>query len=451
MKLNIASHKRTLLALSMLTLTSSFAVAMPASVKPTAELGQFKTGIASVQGLPYDSGSFSGVTDELGQFKYAQGESVTFSLGSTTFGMVEGADMVGPVNMIANSTRVSVPVQNMHRLLMLLDRDNNPENGFTIHPGMRGIANNLDVVDFTSATFDTDVAGFIAKAADLNHDSAGLPALFQPTPYGTVTTVADLPYPFGDGITMTPDGEVLISGGYDKTSILKVAANGDVTEFVSNLPGPVGMGYDSNGNLFVANYTGNSISKVTPDGTVTTFATGLDGPAGLLVNQNDEILVTLFGAEFSGVGATVMKFNQDGSSEVFATGGGMSDLIGIAEDESGRIFVSNWRSAKVFRIVNGEPILLADLEGWINQITYANGFVYAPTSWKNAIQKVSVYSGSLEGEVTLFSGNGERTSTDGPVEEATFNFPFNAVAADDGKTLYVLDSFGKLRKITASE
>ncbi|MFT4927508.1 MAG: hypothetical protein ACI8WB_003619 [Phenylobacterium sp.] len=439
---------KTLLALSMFTLSS---VATAMADKPSAIVGQFQTGIAHVEGLSFDSGSFSGTTNNTGQFSYAQGESVTFSLGDTTLGQVDGADLVGPLNLIAGSTRVSLAVQNMHRFLTLLDMDNNVDNGIKIHPGMKGIARNLPVLDFASETFDTDVVAYVAKVAKMNKASAGLPPLFVPDEFGTVTTVADVPFPFGDGITLTPQGEILISGGYDQTSILKVSANGEVSEFVTDLPGPVGIDYDSQGNLFVANYTGNTISKVSPDGTVTTFATDLDGPAGLLVNQNDEILVTMFGANFSSIGATVMKFSQDGSSEVFATGGEMKDLIGIAEDETGRIFVSNWRSGQLFRIVDGEAKLIGHVPGAVNQITYANGFVYAPSTWQNTIHRASVFSGSQEGEISLFSGNGEASTTDGSVEEATFNFPFNAVASDDGKTIYVLTRYGQLRKISAAQ
>jgi DNA-binding beta-propeller fold protein YncE len=132
-----------------------------------------------------------------------------------------------------------------------------------------------------------------------------------------VTTLATIPTNYGDGMILSAEGDILVSGGYMEDTILRITPAGVVSNFISGLPGPVGLGFDTADNLYVANYSGNSISKITPNVTVTEFASGLDGPAGLIVSENDEIFVTLYGANLSGNGITVLKFNLDGTSEEY--------------------------------------------------------------------------------------------------------------------------------------
>ena len=264
-----------------------------------------------------------------------------------------------------------------------------------------------------------------------------------------VTTIATIPPNYGDGMIMTPEGDILVSGGFNKNTILQITPEGTVTELIDGLPGPVGMGFDSDGNLYVSNYTGNSISKITPGGDVTEFASGLDGPAGLIVTDSDEILVTLYGANFSGTGSTVLKFDLDGTSEVYASGSGILDAIGIIEDENQDLFITNLIGGDIFKVDSAQNIeTIATVAGaQINQIVYSNGHVFIPAPNLRKIYRVNTSSGSVE----HFAGSVGSTTTDGELLEADFNFPNSCAINAAGDTLYVLDGqVGLIRAVDLS-
>jgi len=209
------------------------------------------------------------------------------------------------------------------------------------------------------------------------------------------------------------------------------------------------MGFDSDGNLYVSNYTGNSISKVTPDGTVSSFASGLDGPAGLIVTESDEIFVTLYGAAFSGTGSTVLKFDLDGTSEVYAFGEGILDAIGITVDEDQNLFTTNFVSGNVFKVDPSQNIeTFATVAGaQINQIVYSNDYVFIPAP---NLRKIYVVN-TTDGTVTHFAGSGGSATTDGALLDAQFNHPNSCAVNEAGNILYVLDGqVGLIRAIDIS-
>ena len=264
-----------------------------------------------------------------------------------------------------------------------------------------------------------------------------------------VTTLASIPPNYGDGMIMSPEGDVLVSGGWNKNDILKITPEGEVSTYVSGLPGPVGMGFDSDGNLYVSNYTGNSISKVSPEGLITEFASGLDGPAGLIVSDNDEIFVTLYGANFSGTGSTVLKFDLNGNSEVYAYGNGILDAIGLTMDEDQNLFITNLLGGKVIKVDSNQNMeTITTVTGArINQIVYSNEHVFVPSPSLRKIYRVNTVDGSIE----HFAGSGGSGTTDGELLEAQFNKPNSCAINEAGDILYVLDGIvGLIRAIDLS-
>ena len=77
----------------------------------------------------------------------------------------------------------------------------------------------------------------------------------------------------------------------------------------------------------MADYDGSAVRKITPDGVMTTFASGLNGPAGVWVDKDDNLLVSLYGAGYSGTGAAVLKITPDGTVSTYASGGGLQDVV----------------------------------------------------------------------------------------------------------------------------
>jgi hypothetical protein len=266
---------------------------------------------------------------------------------------------------------------------------------------------------------------------------------FTDSPFKSVSTLAATGLAnTTDGISVGANGDIYVSGGPDAQNILRITPEGEMSVFAAGF-NTNGSYFDSHGNLYVANYAESSVRKITPAGIVTTFASSLDGPAGIWVDENDNVFVSLFGANFSGVGATVLKIAPDGVVATYATGGGLQDVIGIVGDENGRVYASNWAAGSLFDITDGNVNLLAATVGRTNMICYSNGYIYMPGPADALIRRVS-----LEGAVETFIGTTTRQTIDGPLAIADFERPNSCALTPDGTIMYVMDrDNGLLRKV----
>ncbi|MCC7265032.1 MAG: hypothetical protein IT369_21200, partial [Candidatus Latescibacteria bacterium] len=99
----------------------------------------------------------------------------------------------------------------------------------------------------------------------------------------------------------TPDGLVIGTGGdlfvgdRGQSRIMRVpAAGGTPTVFASTaaLGIPLGVTGDSQGNLYVANYSGGTLSKVSTAGVVSSFASGFTQPTGVAFDPSGNLFVS---------------------------------------------------------------------------------------------------------------------------------------------------------------
>ena len=154
------------------------------------------------------------------------------------------------------------------------------------------------------------------------------------------------------------------------------------------MAGPVGVVIADDGTFYVANCRSNSVAEITPDGEVSLIA---------------------IGAEFS-------------------------CSNGITLDDDGNIYVANFNNGDIVRVTpDGEKSILATLPGNnLGHIFYHEGLLY--TVARGAHQ---IYAVTLDGEVTLIAGTGERGNADGSALNATFSLPNDLIFSPDGSELYI--------------
>jgi sugar lactone lactonase YvrE len=163
------------------------------------------------------------------------------------------------------------------------------------------------------------------------------------------------------------------------------------------------------------------------------------------LDKDDNVFVSLFGADFSGMGATVLKITPDGTVSTYASGGGLQDVISIVGDENGNVYAANWASGTFFNITGGNVSVLAETGGASNHVCYSHGYIYVPSPSSALIRRVS-----LDGTVDTFIGTETRQIIDGPIASADFERPNSCAISADGTIMYVMErEKGLLRKIDA--
>lgn len=122
---------------------------------------------SAVSGFRYATTTYDGSTDQDGTFIYAEGESVTFSIGDIIFSTVAAASVVSPFDLAGTADTSDTALVNMARLLQTLDTDGDVDNGITISEDAHSFAIGM-TLDFASTNFDADVANLIANSGTIN-------------------------------------------------------------------------------------------------------------------------------------------------------------------------------------------------------------------------------------------------------------------------------------------
>ena len=110
--------------------------------------------------------------------------------------------------------------------------------------------------------------------------------------------------------------------GLPPQSIVQFTPTGTKSTFATGLNQPVGLAFDSNGNLFEADLGSGNIYKFAPDKTRSTFATGLNRPARLAFDSSGNLFVADCGS------GNIYRFTPKGVRSTFATG--LSDPTALA-------------------------------------------------------------------------------------------------------------------------
>jgi DNA-binding beta-propeller fold protein YncE len=183
----------------------------------------------------------------------------------------------------------------------------------------------------------TDIAGnaYVMASDDNSPTLAG--TIFKLTPDGERIVFGSVPGTTGDnepqpswGLAFDSAGNLYAADGGAQT-IYKFAPDGTRSVFVG--PGafdtsvyPVGLAFDSYGNLFVStdtlsNFSGNdTILEFNPQGVkISTFATGLSFPRGLAFDSSGSLFVAEVKQPEANQPGDILKFYPDGTHTVFAS------------------------------------------------------------------------------------------------------------------------------------
>lgn len=114
---------------------SSVSSSAASSSSVAAQTGVFvDSAVAGIKYLTAPSG-LTGYTSPTGQYQYAEGDKVVFSIGDLVFPEVTAKGVVTPVDIAAeaDSTNAARIQLNIAALLQSLDTDGNPDNGISIN------------------------------------------------------------------------------------------------------------------------------------------------------------------------------------------------------------------------------------------------------------------------------------------------------------------------------
>ena len=89
------------------------------------------------------------------------------------------------------------------------------------------------------------------------------------------------------GVTCDTNGNLYVAQ-FSDNAIIKITPEGKRQLFVKSelINGPISLASDFAGNIYVSNYNSNNVVKITPQGTASIFISKVDKPYGLLVEGN---------------------------------------------------------------------------------------------------------------------------------------------------------------------
>lgn len=129
------------------------------------------------------------------------------------------------------------------------------------------------------------------------------------------------------------------------------------TTFASGLD-PIGLAFNSAGDLFVGDNAASTIYRYSPGGTRTTFATaGLQNPIGLAVDSAGDV----YAANLNGNDIT--KYTSTGAGSLFAN---VSQPKGLTFDSSGNLYVSTANNTIVEYNSQGQGQVIATATQGLN-------------------------------------------------------------------------------------
>ncbi len=257
-----------------------------------------------------------------------------------------------------------------------------------------------------------------------------------------VSTIATLTAP--DGIARDDFGN-LYASRYTFTglgAVFKIDRNQNISTFVNNQPWPAGLLFAENVLLYLTRYDNNDIVQISPDGVLLdTIATGMVGPIGLDFDSQGN----LYGNNHTAFHITRIDTAGNQSSYVNHSRFNTSSLT---FDDQDIMYISRYLSPEIVKVTpsqtpQAETFVNLPIQGGVGFIIYSGNYLYATAINDDMIMRIS-----LSGEIDTLAGSGIRGHLDGSGDIAHFHTPNGIVASENGDTLWVAEGGGFIRMIT---
>lgn len=253
------------------------------------------------------------------------------------------------------------------------------------------------------------------------------------------------------GLNMSSDGKLYVANFGESldngtgTEVWQIdyRNEGQPELFANGLNGASGNDFDSEGNLFQSSIAAGTVSKISAEGNVSFFvASGISCNVGINIDSEDNLYVcNCCGSN----GNTIRKVTKEGISSVFSSSSLLFCPNGITRDKDDNLYVSNFSNGNVVKISpSGQASLLAIVPGIPGVSAPSNGHIIY--SEKEDILYVAshgshrIYKLTLDGELTVLAGTGQRGNNDGSAEMATFSRPNGLALSTTEDTLFVNSS-----------
>jgi len=123
---------------------------------------------AAVEGLRYETPSFSGVTNSSGDFKYVEGEKVKFYIGDYFIGEVKAGAVVSPYNLYPKDEDAALVLA---QFLQSIDADSNPTNGISL-VNQEQFSSMDSSISFSNGNFETELNNKLGLSLTVTKEEA---------------------------------------------------------------------------------------------------------------------------------------------------------------------------------------------------------------------------------------------------------------------------------------
>jgi sugar lactone lactonase YvrE len=198
------------------------------------------------------------------------------------------------------------------------------------------------------------------------------------------------------GLAFDSQGNLYVADESSNT-ILRYSSSGGFLGVFANtgLSQPSGLAFDSSGSLVVCNYGDGSLSRYSPSGNLLSHVmTGVLGMDALALDQHDNIFVS---NSNQGPGYGVFRFAPDGSHKTLFASSSELDPRGLVFDRSGNLYIVDNSANSVRRFASDGTDL-----GTFASTGLDHPFAAAFDAFGNLY-----VSNQIGGEIHRFSPNGQ--------------------------------------------